>query len=74
MKKTDNTKLITVGQLVKELEKYDKKHWDWNVEISTDELALILCPNLAALKSLIPYRIIYFIVPSQREEYQLAIS
>ena len=37
MKKTDNTKLITVGQLVRELKRYEKKHWDWNVEISTDE-------------------------------------
>lgn len=36
MKKTDNTKLITVGQLVKELEKYEKKHWDWNVEITAE--------------------------------------
>ena len=37
MKKTDNTKLITVGELVKELAGYEKKHWDWNVEITTDE-------------------------------------
>ena len=37
MKKTDKTKLITVGELVKELEGYEKKHWDWNVEITTDE-------------------------------------
>ena len=37
MKKTDNTKLITVGELLKELEGYEKEHWDWNVEISTDE-------------------------------------
>lgn len=37
MKKKDNAKLITVGQLVKELEKYEEKHWDWNVEITTDE-------------------------------------
>ena len=36
MKKTDNTKLITVGQLVKELEGYEKKHWDWNVEITAE--------------------------------------
>lgn len=37
MKKTDATKLITVGELVKELEGYEEEHWDWNVEISTDE-------------------------------------
>ena len=37
MKKTENTKLITVGELVKELKGYEKKHWDWNVEITTDE-------------------------------------
>ena len=36
MKKTDNTKLITVGELVKELAGYDKKHWDWNVEITAE--------------------------------------
>lgn len=36
MKKTDDTKLITVGQLVKELEGYEKKHWDWNVEITAE--------------------------------------
>lgn len=37
MKKTENTKLITVGELLNELKKFEKKHWDWNVEISTDE-------------------------------------
>jgi len=37
MKKIDNIKLITVGDLLKELKKYEKKHWDWNVEISTDK-------------------------------------
>lgn len=37
MKKTDDTKLITVGELVKELEGYEEEHWNWNVEISTDE-------------------------------------
>lgn len=37
MKKTVDTNLITVGELVKELEGYEKEHWDWNVEISTDE-------------------------------------
>ena len=36
MKKTENTKLITVGQLVKELAGYEKKHWDWNVEITAE--------------------------------------
>ena len=36
MKKTDNTKLITVGELVKELAGYEKKHWDWIVEITTE--------------------------------------
>ena len=36
MKKTDNTKLITVGELVKELAGYEKKHWDWNVEITAE--------------------------------------
>lgn len=36
MKKKDNTKLITVGELVKELEGYEKKHWDWNVEITAE--------------------------------------
>ena len=36
MKKIDNTKLITVGQLVKELKRYEKKHWDWNVEITAE--------------------------------------
>ena len=34
MKKTENTKLITVGELVKELAGYEKKHWEWNVEIT----------------------------------------
>ena len=37
MKKTNNTTLITVGQLAKELKRFEKKHWDWIVEISTDE-------------------------------------
>ena len=37
MKKTDRTGLISVGELVKELEGYEEKHWDWNVEITTDE-------------------------------------
>lgn len=36
MKKTENTKLITVGELVKELAGYEKKHWDWNVEITAE--------------------------------------
>ncbi|MEE3390272.1 MAG: hypothetical protein VZR28_03675 [Candidatus Cryptobacteroides sp.] len=36
MKKTNNTKLITVGELVKELAGYEKKHWDWNVEITAE--------------------------------------
>lgn len=36
MKKTDNTKLITVGELVKELAGYEKKHWDWIVEITAE--------------------------------------
>ena len=36
MKKTKNTKLITVGELVKELKRYEKKHWDWNVEITAE--------------------------------------
>ena len=36
MRKTDDAKLITVGQLVKELEKYEEKRWDWNVEIATE--------------------------------------
>ena len=36
MKKTDNTKLITVGEMVKELAGYEKKHWDWNVEITAE--------------------------------------
>lgn len=36
MKKTENTKLITVGELVKELTGYEKKHWDWNVEITAE--------------------------------------
>ncbi|MBO4656555.1 MAG: hypothetical protein J5639_02160 [Bacteroidales bacterium] len=36
MKKTGNTKLITVGELVKELTGYEKKHWDWNVEITAE--------------------------------------
>ena len=36
MKKTENTKLITVGELVKELVGYEKKHWDWNVEITAE--------------------------------------
>lgn len=33
----ENTKLITVGELVRELEKYEEEHWNWNVEITTDE-------------------------------------
>ena len=37
MKTTDSTELISVGELVKELEGYEEKHWDWNVEITTDE-------------------------------------
>ena len=37
MKTTDSTELISVGELVKELEAYEEKHWDWNVEITTDE-------------------------------------
>jgi len=37
MKKTDSTNLISVGELVKELERYEEEHWDWNVEIATDE-------------------------------------
>ena len=36
MKKSDIAELISVGELVKELERYEEKHWDWNVEISTD--------------------------------------
>ena len=36
MKKAENTKLITVGELVKELAGYEKKHWDWNVEITAE--------------------------------------
>ena len=36
MKDTNNTELITVGQLVKELKRYQKKHWDWNVEITAE--------------------------------------
>ena len=36
MKKTENTKLITVGELMKELAGYEKKHWDWNVEITAE--------------------------------------
>ena len=37
MKTADSTELISVGELVKELEAYEEKHWDWNVEITTDE-------------------------------------
>ena len=37
MKTADSTELISIGELVKELEAYEEKHWDWNVEITTDE-------------------------------------
>lgn len=37
MKIAGTTKFVTVGELVKELEGYEREHWDWNVEISTDE-------------------------------------
>ena len=37
MKEIDSTKLVTVGELVKELKRYEKNHWEWNVEISTDK-------------------------------------
>ena len=36
MKNTNNTKLVTVGDLVKELKRYEKNHWDWNVEITAE--------------------------------------
>lgn len=37
MKTTDNIKLTTVGKLLKDLKRYEKKHWDLSVIAWTDD-------------------------------------
>lgn len=37
MKTTENIKLTTVGKLLKDLKRYEKKHWDLNVVAWTDD-------------------------------------
>ena len=50
----------------------DKKAEDYLKAFNGTPASMILCLNLVLLKSLIHYRIIFSIVPSRREEYQLA--